>query len=300
MKRILVTGLSGHIGRYCLPMLLDKGYQIIGCGRGEPPDFASNLVEWHKADLLDLIATEQLVHEIKPTHLLNLAWYTEHGKFFNSPINIRWVEVGMILLRAFAEAGGTRFVGAGTCAEYDWNYPLLCEETTPRQPATPFGKFKNSLFEISSTYAALSNVSFAWGRVFFVYGPNELPSKLVTSVILSLLNGEPARCSLGTQVRDFSHVHDIAAGFVGLLENDAEGGVNIASGAPVRVSEITETIGNIIGRPELIELGAIPMAENDPPVISGDVRRLRDEIGVVPRYGLKDGLEDTVNHYREK
>lgn len=300
MKRVLVTGLSGHIGRYCLPILLDKGYQVIGCGREEAAKFVPKQVEWQKIDLLDLAATQKMVRNVRPSHLLNLAWYTEHGKFYNSPINLRWVEVGTTLLRAFAESGGNRFVGAGTCAEYDWNYPLLSEATTPRQAGTPFGEFKNALFELSNTYASLSDISFAWGRVFFVYGPNELPSKLVTSVIHSLLKGASARCSLGTQIRDFSHVQDIAAAFVGLLESNSAGAFNIASGTSVKVSEIIETIGDIMERSDLIELGAVPMAENDPPEISADVRRLRDEIGIIPAFNLRGGLVDTINYYMKK
>ena len=295
MKRVLVTGINGFIGRQCVPLLVEKGYEVVGCGRIKSED---KRIQWEPINLLDLDAVETLVKKIKPTHLLNLAWYTEPGEFFKSPENLLWVETGTTLLRAFAESGGTRFVGAGSCAEYDWNYGHLSEFITPCKSQTPFGQFKNALFERSSTYAELSNISFAWGRVFFVYGPHEKEARLVASIIKSLLAGKEALCSAGSQIRDFSHVNDIAGGFVNLLDSDVQGPVNIASGEPTSIKSIAEQIGNILEKPDLIKLGAIPMAENDPPILTANARRLQIEAGFKPRYNLASGLKDTILFFK--
>ena len=58
---------------------------------------------------------------IRPEVLIHLAWYAEHGKYWTSPENVRWVEASLALLRGFAAAGGRRVVMAGTCAEYEWS-----------------------------------------------------------------------------------------------------------------------------------------------------------------------------------
>lgn len=295
MKRVLVTGINGFIGNQCIPLLLEKGYEVVGCGRSKSGD---KRIQWESVNLLNLDAVEKLVKNVKPTHLLNLAWYTAPGKFFKSPENLLWVEAGTTLLRAFAESGGIRFVGAGSCAEYDWNYGHLSEFITPCKSQTPFGRFKNSLFELSSTYAELSKISFAWGRIFFVYGPHEKETRLVASIIKSLLTGKEALCSAGKQIRDFSHAHDVAAAFVKLLESDIQGPVNVASGEPVSIKSIAEQIGNLTGRPDLIKLGAIPMAENDPPVLTANVQRLQVEAGFLPCYDLASGLKDTILSFK--
>ncbi len=298
MKKVLVTGLGGFIGRRCVPFLLEKGYEVHGVGRGRKPDFIDDQVEWRRLDLLDLNATAACVRELCPTHLLNLAWYTVHGKYWRAPENFKWVQAGLNLLISFSEADGKRFVGAGSCAEYDWNYGFLSEDLTPRVPHSPFGRCKNALYEASASLGEVSGVSFAWGRVFFVYGPHENGARLVPSVITSLLSGRRARCSHGNQIRDFSHVDDVAAAFVALLDSDVTGGVNIASGWPVSLKTLISMIAEKIERPDLVELGALPTPENDPPMLAADVRKLRNDVGVSPIYDLDSGITATIEFHR--
>src|SRR5205823_13981481 len=74
---------------------------------------------------------------VRPSHLLHLAWETEHGHFWTSPENLRWVEAALHLWRRLDEVSGYRAVGAGTCAEYTWDDAILGgraidEQRTPR------------------------------------------------------------------------------------------------------------------------------------------------------------------------
>jgi nucleoside-diphosphate-sugar epimerase len=70
------------------------------------------------ADLLDVAALEGVVARSRATHLLHLAWYVAHGKYWASPLNLRWVDSSVRLVEAFCQAGGEKVVGAGTCFEY--------------------------------------------------------------------------------------------------------------------------------------------------------------------------------------
>ena len=72
------------------------------------------------------------------------------------------------------------------------------------------------------------------------------------------------------------------------------GAVNIGSGEGVAVREVVETLGRLAGRPELIELGAVPRPEGDPPEIVADTSRLRDEVGWAPEVALEAGLASTM------
>src|SRR5262249_35001366 len=78
--------------------------------------------------------------------------------------------------------------------------------------------------------------------------------------------------------------------FAALVDSGVTGPVNIASGEPVPVREIVSILAELAGRPDLPRFGAVPDRPGDPPLLMGDVRRLRDEAGFTPRYPLRGGL----------
>jgi nucleoside-diphosphate-sugar epimerase len=294
----LVTGATGFIGRQTLSRLAERGFDVHAVGRSARP--ARPEATWHTADLLEPGAAERLVRAVRPSHLLHLAWFATPGEFWSSPENHRWVEGSTTLIREFAAAGGERVVVAGTCAEYDWNSGLCVEGETPLEPTTLYGHCKHVLHERTQQLASEAGIAAAWGRIFFVYGPHEHPSRLVASVIRSLLRGTEARCSHGQQVRDFLHVADVADAFAALVDSDAAGPVNIASGSSTRVRDLVELVAAAIGRQDLVRFGAVPTAPGEPPMLVADVRRLREELAWVPRYSLEEGVMQTVEWWRDE
>jgi nucleoside-diphosphate-sugar epimerase len=169
---------------------------------------------------------------------------------------------------------------------------------TPLAPATLYGVSKHSLQLMLTAFSNQTTLSSAWGRIFYLFGPYEHPERLVGYVIRSLLQGRPARCSRGDQIRDFLYVEDVAEAFVALLESAVSGPVNIASGKPVALREVIDTIAETLNRPHLIQLGALPDRENEPPLLVADVRRLRDEVGWRPRYDLEQGMLRTIEWWK--
>jgi len=137
-------------------------------------------------------------------------------------------------------------------------------------------------------------MSVAWLRFFYQYGPFEHEGRLVPSVTRSLLRNQVAEATLGEQVRDFLHVEDVASAAWAVARSGLSGPVNIGSGEPVTVREIVTTIGAVLNRPELIALGALPDRASDPPFVCADNRRLVENTGWTPRYGLEEGLGHTV------
>ena len=300
VKRVLVTGATGFIGNYCLPLLSKKGYEIHAVSSKTLPKAAPFEVHWHKADLLDLSQGLKLMKRIKPTHLLHLAWYVVPDKCWNSLQNLRWVQTSIGLLQAFSQYGGQRVVMAGTCAEYDWRYCCCSEQLTPLSPRTLYGASKHALQIIVDAFGKENGLSTAWGRTFFLYGPREHPVRLVSSVIRSLLSDKPARCSHGNQLRDYLYVQDVAHAFVVLLESDIRGPVNIASGYPVSLKEIVHKIAAKLNREDLVQMGALPVAADEPDLLVGDVSRLSNEADWRPEYDLDDGLEKTISWWRTR
>jgi nucleoside-diphosphate-sugar epimerase len=297
MKRVLITGATGFIGQHCLPTLLASGYEVHTVSTHAT---SANLpgAHAHWANLLEPTQVAALLASVQPSHLLHLAWYTQPGAYWTSVENIRWVQASLGLLQAFVAHGGQRVVMAGSCAEYDWSYGYCTERITPLRPATMYGKAKHALLLLEDAFAEQTQISAAWGRIFFLYGPHEYPERLVAAVIRALLQKQPARCSHGNQIRDFLHVQDVADAFVALLESDVRGAVNIASGAPITLKQIIYNIADMLGQSDMVQLGALTVPANEPPLLVANIDRLTNEVGWRPTYGLERGLEQTVRWWK--
>lgn len=296
MKRVLLTGATGFIGASCVPLLLDAGYEV----HAVTPDVVEAFderVHWHRADLLDAAATGALLEDVRPSHLLHLAWFVAPGEYWRSTENLRWLQAGLDLARGFAEVGGKRSVMAGTCAEYETSSMPLVEGVTPLRPTTLYGACKTALHLASASYFAEQSVSSAWAHIFYLYGPREYPNRLVPAVMRALIAGDIFECIHPDDVRDFLYVEDVAAAFVAVLDSEVEGDVNIASGEPLSVGALVVEVANEVGRPELIScaVGSGPSG-----IIVGDSARLSNEVGFCPRRTRREGVAATVAWWKSQ
>jgi nucleoside-diphosphate-sugar epimerase len=300
MSAVLVTGASGFIGLPLLRELSGAGDEVHAISRAPNPPALPG-VSWHPLDLADERAIAVLLRDIAAERMVHLAWYVEHGRFWEAPENVEWVERSLALLRAFASAGGRRAVMLGTCAEYSWTdaEAPLREEASPISPSTLYGVAKDALHRVAAAYAEHERIELAWGRLFFLYGPREAPGRLVAAVTRALLAGEAAETASGTPRRDFLHVDDVAGALSGILRSDLVGPVNVGSGVAVPLAEVVDRIAAVIGRPELLQRGALPDRPGEPPLLVADVDRLRDEVGFTPRVTLEQGIAATVEWWRQ-
>lgn len=297
--KVLVTGGSGFIGQYCLAQLHAKGYEVHAVSSVPRP--STSAVQWHHASLLDSTQTKALVRGIKPSHLLHLAWYTKHGRYWTAPENLSWVQGSLALVREFTEAGGQRLVTAGTCAEYDWSQGGVCVEgVTPLLPATLYGTYKHALQLMLHSWCKQTGLSGAWGRVFSLYGPGENPQRLVAYVITALLKREVATCGNAGLIRDYSHAEDVASAFVSLLESKLEGPVNIGSGESTTLHDMVEKIAGKLDGAEFVKFRVPPPSSNtEPELFLPDITRLAST-GWKRKFDLDSGLDDTISWWKEQ
>ena len=296
MKRVLLTGASGFIGRFCIEPLASRGFEVHAVS-SRPPAVPPGPATWHVHNLLAAGEAARMMEMVRPTHVLHLAWYAAPRAFWTAPENLDWVRASLAMLRAFERTGGERFVGAGTGAEYAPGDADCVEGVTPLAPSTLYGACKHAVHTVLESFAA-GRFSAAWGRIFHLYGPEEESSRLVPAVIGALLNGREALCTEGTQVRDFMHVADLGDAFAALVASEVEGAVNVASGRAVRLADLITQIGAQMNAPNRIRLGARPMPAGELPRVTASVARLRDEVGWSRGRDLDRGLADTIEWWR--
>jgi nucleoside-diphosphate-sugar epimerase len=299
-KTILVTGASGFIGRHAVASLAARGYSVDAVARdvSRIPDHPG--VRKHAVDLLDPRAAADLVAQTRPAVLLHLAWYAEHGKFWGAPENLDWLSATLSLLRHFAAAGGARFVGAGTCAEYDWTTGAehLDEALTPLRPATLYGAAKASAFLTGSAFAAGAGVSFAWGRVFHLFGEGEAPARLVPALIRAHLSGEPLECGRGETLRDLLPASAVADAFVHLCAAESGGAFNIGSGRGTSFYELSEKIARLAGSRGAVRFES--SRDAGPSVLLPSTSRITDGAGWKPPETLENGLARAVGWWKAR
>ena len=297
MKRVLLTGATGFVGRACIAPLIARGYSVhtISTGRSPPPD---DVTVW-QGNLLDSELIASLVEAIAPSHLLHAAWGVTDRDYWTSSANLNWLNASIALLHAFVAIGGRRAVGVGTCAEYDWTVDRYVECESSLKPASRYGITKLALSWAFSDVDK-PGVSTAWARLFFPYGPGEHAARLLPYVVTSLIAGAVADCTAGTQLRDFLYVDDVGAALAALLDSTVAGPVNIASGQGTAVRDVVLQAAHQIGRPDLVHFGALPTRPGDPPSLVAATERLKREVGFSPTVTLEDGIARTIAYWADR
>lgn len=270
MKKVVVTGASGFIGRHTLSPLAQRGYEVHPL----------------KLDLAAPHTHLTQLEKMRPTALLHLAWETTPGDYWHTPSNIEWLKCSLDLLKVFSLSGGKRVVIAGSCAEIS--------------PKTLYGACKESLRLTGEAFLTKHEVSFSWGRIFSPYGPHEKSQRLFPTLIHSLIAQTPFKCTSQEHCRDFLFVEDVAEAFVSLLDSSVEGAVDIGSGESVRIGDLVTHIADRLEGLNLIQFSSSPSSEDNPTALIAQRTRLFEEVGFKPKYTLHKGIDKTIEWYRNE
>ena len=294
--KVLVTGAAGFIGSPVVAALARRGAEPMALVR---PGTEHPLgVRVFEADYRDASAVAAALRASGATALVHAAWRIASGAaYLRDPENIVDLEASLRLFELARCEGCDRIIGIGTCLEYDVSDDPTAEDA-PLVPDTVYGASKAALFLASRAWAAVADVSFAWARLFHPFGPGEAPERLVPTVVNGLLRGERVATTDGHQRRSFLFVEDVGDAIAAITLSNAIGPFNVGSADATSVRELVERIAAVVGRSELLELGALESREGDRDVVWADTARLASEIGWQPKTSLDDAIQKTIAWWR--
>ena len=172
------------------------------------------------------------------------------------------------LAKGAINSGVRRFVGIGTCFEYDLNAGRLSIDT-PLKPSSPYAAAKAGLYTFLSQLFSTKSIEFTWCRLFYIYGEGEDDRRLVPYIHKRLSRGLVAELSSGKQVRDFLNVSVVGQMITDVALSEKQGPINICSGVPITVRQLAEQIADEYGHRDLLRFGARPDNLTDPIVVLG-------------------------------
>ena len=297
--RLLITGGNGFLGRHVCAALRDLCVQPFICGQ-KNTNLQSGCARerYISCDLLDFSSVDRVLDSVRPTHILHLAWImSPPQEYWKSQANIAWAAASSHLAKTFADLGGERFVGIGTCVEYANTATARSEFLTPTLPDTLYGKAKlaasNSIMAMSQAFG----FSAAWCRPFYLLGPGEAQERLIPSACRALEKNEFFQPMSGKRILDYMDVRDTAAAITRILFDESLTGVfNIASGCGRSVESLLFELADVAGR-ETALIGSSPAdsASLELPPVVGDVSRLYKEVGFQPQFSMRQSLVDCYN-----
>ncbi len=307
-QRILVTGGAGFLGSHLIDRLIAEGHEVL-C--------VDNLFTGSRrnvAHLLDHPRFEFLRHDVtfplyvEVDQIYNLACPASPIHYQRDPVQTTKTSViGAINMLGLAKRLHIKVLQASTSEVYgDPAVHPQPEEywgnVNPIGPRSCYDEGKRAAETLFFDYRRQMDLGIKVIRIFNTYGPRMHPNdgRVVSNFIVQALRGEPLTIyGDGSQTRSFCYVDDLIDGMVRLMQtpHDVTGPVNVGNPGEYTMLELAEEVLRIVGGRSTIEYRPLPV--DDPKQRQPDIEKARSVLGWEPRVALADGLERTVEYFRE-
>lgn len=304
IKTAVVTGPTGAIGTALCRVLAEGGCTVYAVCRPDSPRAAAlagrERVRVTACDLTHLEALPALIPEGADA-FFHLAWAHTIGPGRNDMAaqidNIRYT---IDAVRAASELGCKVFVGAGSQAEYGRSSAPLRPDT-PAFPENGYGMAKLCAGQMSRVEAHALGLDHVWPRVLSVYGPQDGPRTMISTVIRALLAGERPALTAGEQMWDYLYAFDAARAFYLMALHGADGAVYpLGSGRSRPLREYIEALRDAIDPALSLGFGEVPYGEGQVMYLAADIDPLRRDTGFEPATSFADGIRQTIDAVRRK
>ena len=221
-------------------------------------------------DLLDASGPDRgLSSDAGATHCIHAAWYTNHADYLTQRDQSRMVRGQSAARRRLLQPAAS--VSSDLAPASNMMWPML----TDHVPKTARRSARKPLCPLQARAvrgASAERRSFAWARIFFVYGPGDRAGRLIPEHDRTFARGEAAGPTYGGLRRDYIHVDDLAGQLVRIALSDVQGASIPALARHRACPRSSPPAPTAFGRPEL----ALANEETggQPPLIQADLAAL--------------------------
>lgn len=261
MKRALITGITGQDGSYLAEQLLQKGYEVHGVIRRsstfntsriehlyKDPHEKGNNLHLHYGDITDGVGISNLVRELEPHEIYNLAAQSHVKVSFEMPDFTAQVDaVGTIrLLEAIRAAGiDTKFYQASTSELYG-STPPPQTEASPFAPQSPYAAAKLYSYWVVRNYRDAYGMHATNGILFNHESPRRgetFVTRKITVAAARIKLGLQSKLYLGNldAIRDWGFAPEYTESMWLMLQQVAPDDYLVATGVGATVRDFCET-----------------------------------------------------------
>ena len=271
MKKILVTGANGYIGRHIVKILLDEGCEVIALD-----------VNYTNVDKRAVCSEESLFSGDKdifdklgkPDVCIHAAW--RDGFQHNAPSHMLDLSKHYEFLKNMVEGGLKQLIVMGTMHEVGyWEGEI--DETTPCNPTSLYGISKNALREATlQLKATRPELIVQWLRGFYILGDDQMNHSIFTKIMEAEKEGKTEfPFTSGKNKYDFIDVNEMSQDIAHIAQQDnVQGVINICTGNPISLGEKVESFIKEKGYNIKLAYGKFPDREYDSPAIWGNPNKI--------------------------
>ena len=304
MKKALITGSEGFVGKYLRHELEQNGYEVTGLDLVSGPKTLT-------VDLLDPDQVEQVIQSEQPDCIFHLAGQANVGKSWEIPTKTVEININAAInvMEAIRNSSmkSTSLLLIGSSDQYGSlrEAGVSVSEDTPMQPMTPYAISKMAQEIMGKAFVKAYNMHICMTRSFNHGGAGQKPGFIIpdfASGIVKVEKGEQSFLSVGnlTSRRDFTHVKDVVRAYRLIAENGISGEVyNVGSGITWSAQEVLDKLTSLSSTSIPIRQDPARMRPSDTPVICCNHNKLTKDTGWEPILSIDDIVIDTLNYYRE-
>jgi len=293
MKKALVTGATGFLGRNALIQLQQSGYC---CATINFPNH--RITNLDGVPSISWIEREKQISDFQPDICIHAAGSGSVQRSFQNPLgdfHSNVVLVYEVLDSLKNAAPNCKFIHLSSAAVYGNPSCLPIAEDSLLQPISPYGFHKSQAEIICRQFSALYGMTAYAVRIFSAYGPG-LDKQVIWEMAHQVINrGEIILKGTGQETRDFVHVKDVVRCLVQLSEKGPEGFdvFNLASGEQTTLLQVAELLFSLNGKKSSIRCQG-NQCLGDPLHWRADIRKIRS-FGYSPEVSLHEGISSVLN-----